>query len=325
MKRPWPCRQRSTSATETEVRSGPNPRAQLGWCLAAVVQVTLAALGSSDFAAAEVPVPELRARVTDQTSTLDAAALSALETRLADFESRTGSQIAVLVIPTTEPEAIEQYALRVVEDWQLGREGIDDGALLLVALGDRNVRIEVGYGLEGALTDLASKRIISESILPRFRDGDIPGGIEAGLERMIAVAEGESLPEPQPNWEAGPSSNWRGLLPFLVILGFLVGGILRGILGRFWGSLATGTAIGVLVWVVTTLLAVGVVAGVVTFAIMLLGGSRTGGGRWSSHPRRGGFPGGGWSTGGWGGGGFSGGGFSGGGGSFGGGGASGSW
>ncbi|MGB5176784.1 MAG: TPM domain-containing protein, partial [Thermoanaerobaculia bacterium] len=138
--------------------------------------MVLATLLWSGFAAAEVPVPELKTRVTDQTSTLDGAALAALEERLAAFESRTGSQIAVLVIPTTEPEAVEQYALRVAEAWMLGREGIDDGALLLVALEDRNVRIEVGYGLEGALTDLASRRIISESILPRFRSGDVPGG-----------------------------------------------------------------------------------------------------------------------------------------------------
>ena len=272
-----------------------------------------------------MPVPELRARVTDQTATLDSAALAALEERLAAFESRTGSQIAVLVIPTTEPEAIEQYALRVAEAWRLGREGIDDGALLLVALEDRNVRIEVGYGLEGALTDLASRRIISESILPSFRSGDIPGGVELGVERMIAVAEGEPLPEPQPNWEPGPWAGLKSLLPFLLIVAFIAGGFLRLLFGRFWGSLAGATIAGVIVWLLSNLLMVGLVAGIITFVIMLLGGARAGGGRWSSHPRAGGPSGGGWGSGGWGGGGFSGGGFSGGGGSFGGGGASGSW
>jgi len=282
-------------------------------------------LWGSAHAAAEVPVPELKARVTDQTSTLNGAVLTALEERLAAFESRTGSQIAVLVIPTTEPEAVEQYALRVAEAWELGREGIDDGALLLVALEDRNVRIEVGYGLEGALTDLVSRRIISESILPSFRAGDIPGGIELGVERMVAVAEGEPLPEPQPNWEPGPWAGLKSLLPFLLILAFIVGGLLRMLLGRFWGSLAGGTVAGVMVWLMSSLLMVGLVVGIITFVVILLGGARGGGGRWSNQPRAGGRSGGGWTSGGWGGGGFSGGGFSGGGGSFGGGGASGSW
>jgi len=307
------------------VRLEGDRRAQRGWRRALGWQIVLATLLWSDFAAADVPVPELKTRVTDQTSTLDGAALAALEERLAAFESRTGSQIAVLVIPTTEPEAVEQYALRVAEAWMLGREGIDDGALLLVALEDRNVRIEVGYGLEGALTDLASRRIISESILPRFRSGDVPGGIELGVERMIAVAEGEPLPEPQPNWEPGPWAGLKSLLPFLLIVAFIAGGFLRMLFGRFWGSLAGATIAGVIVWLLSSLLMVGLVAGIITFVIMLLGGARAGGGRWSSHPRAGGRSGGGWSSGGWGGGGFSGGGFSGGGGSFGGGGASGSW
>jgi uncharacterized protein len=274
---------------------------------------------------AEVPVPRLEARVTDLTGTIGGAALTALEDRLTAFESRTGSQIAVLIVPTTEPEAIEQYALRVGEAWKLGRGDVDDGALLLVALEDRNVRIEVGYGLEGALTDLASRRIISESILPNFRSGDIPGGIELGVERMIAVAEGEPLPEPQPNWEPGPWAGLRSLLPFLLILAFMMGGVLRLLLGRFWGSLAAGTGLGVIVWLLSNLLIVALLAGIITFVAMLLGGARRGGGRWSSHPRAGGASGGGWSSGGFSGGGFSGGGFSGGGGSFGGGGASGSW
>lgn len=288
-------------------------------------QIFLAALWSSALLAAEVPVPELRARVTDRTATLDQASTAALEERLKAFEDRTGSQIAVLVISTTEPEEIEQYALRVVEAWQLGREGIDDGALLLVALEDRNVRIEVGYGLEGALTDLVSRRIISESILPGFRSGDIPGGIELGVDRMIAVAAGEDLPEPQSDWDPGPLAGLRGLLPFLLILAFIGGTVLRAVLGRFWGSLTSGSVVGFVAWLVSGLIGVAVLAAFITFLAMLLGGSRTGGGRWSSHPRAGSSSGGGWSGGGFSGGGFSGGGFSGGGGSFGGGGASGSW
>ena len=288
-------------------------------------QILIAALWSSALLAAEVPVPELRARVTDRTATLDQASIAALEERLKAFEDRTGSQIAVLVISTTEPEEIEQYALRVVEAWQLGREGIDDGALLLVALEDRNVRIEVGYGLEGALTDLVSRRIISESILPGFRSGDIPGGIELGVDRMIAVAAGEDLPEPQSDWDPGPLAGLRGLLPFLLIVAFIGGSVLRAVLGRFWGSLASGSVVGFAAWLVSGLIGVALLAAFITFLAMLLGGSRTGGGRWSSHPRAGSSSGGGWSGGGFSGGGFSGGGFSGGGGSFGGGGASGSW
>jgi uncharacterized protein len=288
-------------------------------------QILLAALWSSAFLAAEVPVPELRARVTDRTATLDQASTAALEESLRAFEDRTGNQIAVLVISTTEPEEIEQYALRVVEAWQLGREGVDDGALLLVALEDRNVRIEVGYGLEGALTDLVSRRIISESILPSFRSGDIPGGIELGVDRMIAVAEGEDLPEPQSDWDPGPMAGLRGLLPFLLIVAFIGGSLLRAVLGRFWGSLASGSVVGFVAWLVSGLMGVALLAACITFLAMLLGGSRTGGGRWSSHPRAGSSSGGGWTSGGWRGGGFSGGGFSGGGGSFGGGGASGSW
>ena len=282
-------------------------------------QILLASLWSSALLAAEVPVPELRARVTDRTATLDQASTAVLEERLKAFEDRTGSQIAVLVISTTAPQEIEQYALRVVEASQLGREGIDDGALLLVALEDRNVRIEVGYGLEGALTDLVSRRIISESILPSFRSGDIPGGIELGVDRLIAVAEGEDLPDAQSDWDPGPLAGLRGLLPFLLILAFIGGTVLRAVLGRFWGSLASGSVVGFVAWLVSGLIGVASLAAFITFFALLLGGSRTGGGRWSSHPRAG------RSSGGWSGGGFGGGGFSGGGGSFGGGGASGSW
>ncbi len=307
------------------MRFGEHRSVQPSRLLALSRQILLAALWSSALLAAEVPVPELRARVTDRTATLDQASTAALEERLKAFEDRTGSQIAVLVISTTEPEEIEQYALRVVEAWQLGREGIDDGALLLVALEDRNVRIEVGYGLEGALTDLVSRRIISESILPGFRSGDIPGGIELGVDRMIAVAAGEDLPEPQSDWDPGPLAGLRGLLPFLLILAFIGGTVLRAVLGRFWGSLASGSVVGFVAWLVSGLIGVAVLAAFITFLAMLLGGSRTGGGRWSSHPRAGSSSGGGWSGGGFSGGGFRGGGFSGGGGSFGGGGASGSW
>src|ERR1700750_2107115 len=150
------------------------------------------------FASADVAVPVLTARVTDQTGTLSAADTAALEQKLKDFESRKGSQIAVLIVPTTQPEDIAQYSIRVAEQWKLGRKGIDDGALLIVAKDDRRLRIEVGYGLEGALNDATANRIISEIITPKFKQGDFVGGINAGVDRMISVIDGEPLPAPKP-------------------------------------------------------------------------------------------------------------------------------
>jgi uncharacterized protein len=268
---------------------------------------------------AQVSAPPV-ARVTDQTATLTAEQKGALEQRLAAFEKAKGSQIAVLMVRTTEPEAIEQYAIRVAEAWKLGRKGVDDGALLVVAKNDRAMRIEVGYGLEGALNDATAKRIVAEVITPRFREGDFYGGINAGVDRMIRVIEGEPLPEP-PRRPAAPAASGGlfELLPMLLIGALVVGGVLRALLGRALGSLATGGAVGFLAWLLAGTLAIGIVAGIVAFFFTLVGG----------FGRRGGFglPGGyyGGGRGGWGGGGLGGGGFGGGGGGFGGGGASGRW
>ena len=154
------------------------------------------ALGWLGIAAAQVPVPPLTGHVTDQTGTLSAEQKATLEQTLTAFEARKGSQLAVLMVATTAPEEVEQYALRVAEQWKLGRKKVDDGAILVVAKNDRAMRIEVGYGLEGALTDLTSKRIISESILPRFKGGDFYGGITAGVDQIIRVVDGEPLPAP---------------------------------------------------------------------------------------------------------------------------------
>src|SRR5262245_27038985 len=126
---------------------------------------------------AEQPVPPLKARVTDLTQTLNAEQTAALEQKLRDFETRKGSQIAVLLVQTTEPEAIEQYSLRVAEEWKIGRKKIDDGAILVIAKQDRTLRIEVGYGLEGALSDIVTKRLINETIAPQLSRGDFHGGI----------------------------------------------------------------------------------------------------------------------------------------------------
>ncbi|MBM5812072.1 MAG: YgcG family protein [Gammaproteobacteria bacterium] len=266
-------------------------------------------------AAALVPVPALERRATDLTGTLDAAALAAFEERLAAFEQRKGSQIAVLLVPTTAPEALEQYALRVVEAWRLGRKDVDDGVLLLVAKEDRALRIEVGYGLEGALPDAIAKRIVADVITPYFRGGDFAGGIGAGIEALIRVIDGEPLPAPDRKWRPQASNLEAAFVALLVIAG-VVGALLRSAFGRAFGSLLTGGVAGLVVWLLVGIAVVAAIAGVVACMLTLAGGvggrhGRGWGGGWP-----GGFP--------RGGGGF-GGGFGGGGGSFGGGGASGRW
>src|SRR5436309_11782632 len=145
-------------------------------------------------ALALVAVPPLSGRVVDQTGTLGSNDIASLTQTLKDLEARKGSQIAVLIVPTTDGEAIEQYSLRVAEAWKIGRKKIDDGAILVVAKDDRKLRIEVGYGLEGALTDVTAKRIIDEVITPKFRSGDFAGGIVDGVNRMLRVIDGEPLP-----------------------------------------------------------------------------------------------------------------------------------
>ncbi len=272
-------------------------------------------------ASADVAVPPLTARVVDLTGTLSGGAVNRLETQLAEFEAKKGSQIAVLMVPTTQPEEIEQYGIRVADQWKLGRKGIDDGAILLVAKNDRRVRIEVGYGLEGALPDAIANRIIDETITPHFKLGDYDGGVEAGVGQMISVVKGEPLPAPDVKWEhRGGLGN---LLPFFLVAVFVASGVLRALFGRLFGSIATGGLAGAIAWLLSHVLFVGMGAGFLAFLFaMLLGSTRAwsaGGGGWG-----GGIGGG---LGGFGGGGFGGGGggFSGGGGGFGGGGASGSW
>src|SRR5882672_11038695 len=161
----------------------------LGW----IFPVLAAALSP---ALADVAVPPLVGRVVDQTGTLSAADANALQQSIRAFEARKGSQIAVLIVPTTAPESIEQYSIGVAQVWKIGRRQFDDGVLLVVAKNDRHLRIEVGYGLEGALTDVTSKRIIDEIITPKFRNGDFAGGITAGVDRIMRVIEGEKLPAP---------------------------------------------------------------------------------------------------------------------------------
>ena len=293
--------------------------------LAGVALAALAAWAASGAtqAQAEQAIPPLTARVTDTTGTLTGAQRSALEAKLEAFEREKGAQVAVLVVPTTQPEAIEQYSIRVVDAWKLGRAQPDDGVLLLVAKDDRQLRIEVGYGLEGALPDAIASRIIRETITPRFREGDYYGGIDAGLDRILGVIRGEALPPPDERWQGGDvASRGLDLLPVLLFAVLFFSGILRAVFGRGLGSLLTGGAVGGIVYLVLATLGVSIAAGLGAWLLSLLLAA-LGGGGWSSGPRHGGWGGGGW--GGLGGGGFGGGGFRGGGGGFGGGGASGRW
>ena len=269
-------------------------------------------------ALALVAVPPLSGRVVDQTGTLTAGDVASLTQMLRDLETRKGSQVAVLIVPTIDGEAIEQYSLRVAEAWKIGRKKIDDGALLVVAKNDRHLRIEVGYGLEGALTDVTTKRIIDEVITPKFKNGDFAGGISAGIGKMIALINGEKLPAPEPaHWDTA----FEEINPlWLFILPFLLGGPLRATLGRLVGSIVTGGALAALMWFTvgnfTIALVVGVVAFVISMVVDLL--PLSGGGSSSSIGSGGGWSSGSSSS-------SDSGSFSGGGGSFGGGGASGSW
>jgi uncharacterized protein len=289
----------------------------------------------SDPALADVAVPPLSGRVVDQTGTLSSDIMASLTQVLRGLELRKGSQVAVLIVPTTAPETIEQYSIRVAEAWKIGRRKIDDGALLVVAKDDHKLRIEVGYGLEGALTDVTSRRIIDEIIVPRFKAGDFSGGISAGVDRMIGVIDGEPLPVPKPEVSHNNNNDdtWLNLIfsPFGLLGYAAVAGIMRHLLGRLLGSGATAGVVGVFIWFVLGSIALSSILGVAAFFLTMFGDSiLTASQNASRSSGRGG--GSGWSGGGggWSGGGSSSsssdsGGFSGGGGSFGGGGASGSW
>ncbi|WP_436143156.1 TPM domain-containing protein [Duganella sp. LjRoot269] len=263
-------------------------------------------LGWAVAAGAQVAVPPLSARVTDTTGTLTSDQKASLEQVLQDFEAKKGSQIGVLILASTAPETIEQYSLRVAEQWKLGRKKVDDGALLIVAKDDRTMRIEVGYGLEGVLNDAVCKRIISEVITPKFKQGDFYGGIRDGIDGMLRVVEGEPLPAPaRPAADGGVGS----YLPVLLVLALVVGGILRALLGRLPGAIMTGGLVAFLAWLFAGALSAAVIAGVLALFFTLVGGRALG---MAGRHYGGGFGGGS-------------GGFHGGGGSFGGGGASGRW
>jgi uncharacterized protein len=238
--------------------------------LRAAIALLVAILAfTGQVAGADVPVPPLTARVTDETGTLTAEQRSSLEQTLKDFEAQKGSQISVLIVPTTQPETIEQYSMRVVEQWKLGRKSVDDGALLIVARNDRALRIEVGYGLEGALNDATSNRIITETIVPRFKQGDFYGGIAAGVDSIMHVVNGEPLPSP-----TGRRNEYHGvgqLLPVLFVLTVVAGGVLRAMLGRLPGAIVTGSAIGVLAWLLSGTILAAIFAGIIALFFTLVG------------------------------------------------------
>jgi uncharacterized protein len=286
-------------------------------------------LGWAFAAAADVAVPQLTGRVVDQTGTLSSGDIAFLNQKLRDFENRKGSQVAVLIVPTTQPETIEQFSIRVAEAWKIGRKKIDDGAILVVAKNDRHLRIEVGYGLEGALTDVTSRRIIDEVITPKFRTGDFAGGIADGADRIIRVIDGEPLPAPARSTSySSDLSDFGPVVPFALFASLFVGGILRTMFGRLLGSVATGGVLAAIAWFLAGSLGLALVVGLIAFILAFIadlfpmatgpGSGYSRGGSWSSGSSSGG----GWSSGSSS---SDSGSFSGGGGSFGGGGASGSW
>ena len=260
---------------------------------------------------AQVEIPELSHRVTDLTATLSIQQAMALENRLAAFEAEKGSQIAILIVPTTQPEDIAQFGIRVAEAWKVGRKNVDDGVILIVAKEDRKLRLEVGYGLEGAIPDAIAKRVIAETITPFFKIGDYAGGIDAGVTQLMQLIEGETLPVP----DNVPSTRLNeGTFMFILFGGLIAGFVLSAMMGRVMGGMLAGLGTGAVAALFFGLSFAVVLIGLMVFFIV--GVRHRGGGGWSSG---GGFGGGGFgggSGGSWGGGG---------GGSFGGGGASGSW
>ena len=277
-------------------------------------------------------IPPLRARVIDTSGTLDAAQTQSLEAKLAAFEKARGAQIVVLMVPTTLPEDITDYAQRVGDAWKIGRKDIGDGLLLVVAKNDRKVRIATSKALEGALPDLAARQIIASAITPRFKQGDFAGGLDAATDQIMARISGENLPTPESGKTAGsgkPGFQWTDMAVFLFFAVPIGARLLSGVLGRKLGALATGGGVGVLAWLFTSSLLLAGAAGVIGLVFALLASLGSLGGLGGLSGGRSG----GWTSGGFGGGGFGGGGSggggggfsSGGGGNFGGGGSSGGW
>ena len=291
----------------------------LGKLKLAKLKATLFALGlmlllASGFAKAElVAIPPLKALATDLTGTLSQQELAQLDAKLKAFEVKKGSQIAVLIVPTTQPEDIAQYSIRVVDAWKLGRTKPDDGLLVLIAKDDKKMRIEVGYGLEGPIPDLTAKRVISEIISPKFKQGDFYGGLDAGVDKLIGLVDGEALPAPSSAASNGKAI--ESLLPILLFGGLVSGLFMRSMFGTFFGSALNGGLLGGVVALLGVTLGGAAIFAFVAFIVTMMMGNSGGIG---GIPTGGSYGGGGFGGGssGWGGGG---------GGGFGGGGASGDW
>jgi len=270
-------------------------------------------------AQAQQVVPALTGHVVDNTGTLDATQRQQLETKLAAFEQSSGAQIVLLLVPTTQPEDMASYANRVANSWKIGRREIGDGLLVIVARDDRKVRIEVAKTLEGAIPDLAAKRVIDQAVTPHFRQGDYAGGLDAATDQLMALVRGEALPAP-PSRSARDQGDlqWHDLAILLFVAIPVVAGVARKILGSKLGAVATGGIVGTVALLITSSLVIAVLAAVGAMLFALVAGVAPGSGMGIGSGRWGG--GGGWGSGS-GGGGFS----SGGGGDFGGGGASGDW
>ena len=269
--------------------------------------IGLALLPAGGRAAEPLPLPTLTGRVTDLTATLDATQRGRLEAQLAAIERNRGAQVAVLLLPSTQPEPIEAFGIRLAEAWKIGHKGADNGVIVIVAKDDRNMRIEVGYGLEGAIPDAVAKRIIAERMTPRFAAGDFFGGLLAAGEALDRAIGGDApaAPPPRQAGGAGQPGADADLFPWLMAA-VVAGGVLRSLFGLF-GALIAGLVAGGLGFLIFgSWLAAGL-AGVAVFVLSFF-----------NLLSRGGFGGGGGFRGG-------GGGFSGGGGGFGGGGASGRW
>ncbi|WP_020481867.1 TPM domain-containing protein [Methylomonas sp. MK1] len=276
-----------------------------------VVAVLLLACLIAKAVSAEQAVPNLEHRVTDLTATLSAQQNAMLEQRLQAFEQQKGTQIAVLIVASTQPEDIAQYAIRVVEQWRLGRKGVDDGILMLLAKDDRATRIEVGYGLEGVVPDVLAKRIIDDIMIPYFRQGDYATGINAGVNSLIGIFEGVPLPASKSSFI---DDRVQRLLPLLAVLAVAGGWVLRTLFGGFLGGIINGSLVGSIAWLLNAGWLVVFLAAFFAFMISLSNGRRAFRGRRNDDFYDDNDFGGG-----------QGGGFSGGGGGFGGGGASGRW
>lgn len=279
--------------------------------------LAVVALGSAAPAAA-LEVPPLTGRIVDAARLLPADLAASLSADLAGHAARTGNQVTLLTLPSLEGEPLEEFSHRVATAWKLGQKGTDNGVLILVVPNDRKVRIEVGYGLEGTLTDLKSSRIIREEIVPRLRNGDFPGGIAAGVKAILGTIEGTYSPPERKTVQGGKTSALN-----IFYLAVVVGILTAAFIGRHWKGGSIGGAMAFVLGLSSGWLLAIAAAVIVLIVTLVLAGLSGGGGRSSSPGLGGGWGGG--SFGGFSGGGGFGGGFSGGGGSFGGGGASGSW